>query len=347
MNSRLGRGDAPRRATMKDVAARAGVGLSTVSRVVSGKGGVTAAKVKAVERAILELDFSRNDFAHTLRTGTAATIGMVVTNISDPFFSALIGGVEEQARARDQLVLVASATDDQEEAARVIRRLLQRRLDGLIIVAPEDADLRFLEGEQRNGLPLVFVDQPPAHLVADLVVVDNEGGAAGAVHHLAEAGHRRIACFAHTSGRYTSERRRVGFERGLAEVGLKADPALVVSVADDVDACAEALLEMSRLPAPPTAIFSTNSRTTKAILAALRLLGMSPALVGFDDFDLAVLMDPPTTTIAQDPHASGRAAAELLFSRIAGAVGPVQRITLATRLIARGSGELPPLQNHD
>lgn len=333
---------AHRRATMKDVAALAGVGLSTVSRVVSGKGGVAAAKVRAVERAVRELNFSRNDFAHTLRTGTSATIGLVVTSIEDPFYAALIGGVEERARARDQLVLVASATDDHVEAERVLRRLLQRRLDGLIVVAPEEADLRFLQDEQRAGTPIVFVDRPPAHLDVDLVLVDNEGGSSAAVRHLHKAGHRRIACFAHVSGEYTARHRVQGYYQGLREAGLPIDHALVVSVADEVDVCTEALLELSRIADPPTAVFATNGRTVKALLGAQRLLGSQLALVGFDDFDLAVLMTPPTTTVVQDPAAIGRAAADLLFSRIAGRVGPAQRIILATRIAERGSGEQPP-----
>ena len=335
---------ATRRATMKDVAARAGVGLSTVSRVVSGKGGVAPPKVRAVEKAVRELNFSRNDSAHTLRTGSSATIGMVVTNISDPFFSALIKGVEERARERDLVVLVASVTDDAAEAERVVKRLLRRSLDGLILVAPEGSDLSFLKNQA--GTPIVFVDQPPGdHLRADLVVVDNEGGAVTAVQHLFDVGHRRIACFAHESGRYTSARREAGYYQGLKRVGMPADRALVVSVEDDVNVCAEALLELSRLPDPPTAIFSTNGRTTRAILGAQRLLGSHLALVGFDDFDLAELMNPPTTTIAQDPVAIGAAAADLLLSRIDGRAGPTQRIILGTRLVERGSGELPP--HHD
>jgi len=337
-------GKSPRRATMKDVAARAGVGLSTVSRVVSGKGGVALTKVRAVEKAVRELNFSRNDSAHTLRTGSSAMIGMVVTNISDPFFAALIKGVEGRARERGLVVLVTSVTDDAAEAARVVKRLLRRSLDGLILVAPEGADLAFLE--DHRDTPVVFVDQPPGdQLSADLVVVDNEGGAITAVEHLYAAGHRRIACFAHESGRYTSVRREVGYYQGLKRVGLASDRALVVSVEDDVHVCAEALLELSRLADPPTAVFTTNGRTTRAVLGAQRLLGSRLALVGFDDFDLAELMDPPTTTIAQDPVAIGEAAAELLLSRIGGRGGPAQRITLGTRLVERGSGEQPP--HHD
>ncbi|BDZ40209.1 LacI family transcriptional regulator [Microbacterium suwonense] len=327
---------------MKDVAARAGVGLSTVSRVVSEKSGVSRAKRRAVERAIAELGYSRNEFAHTLRTGSARTIGVVVTRISDPFYAQLVSTIEERAQERDLLVLVASAGDDPVEGERVLRRMLTRRLDGLIVVAHEEADVSFLAAEKEAGTRIVFVDRPPRGLHADLIAVDNERGAADAVAHLVQAGHRVIACLAHTSGRFTSERRQAGFRQGLRDAGLPARPELIVAVDDDVDACVEALRELWSLDDPPTALFTTNSRTTKAVLKALRLLDAHPALVGFDDFDLAELMNPPVTTIAQDPWAIGDAAAGLLFDRIAGLAGPERRITLGTRLIVRGSGELPP-----
>ncbi|MFE6734862.1 LacI family DNA-binding transcriptional regulator [Microbacterium sp. NPDC057650] len=334
-----GRGGRP---TMKDVAARAGVGLSTVSRVVSGKVGVSRAKTRAVERAIAELGFSRNDFAHTLRTGSARTIGAVVTRISDPFYSELVGAIERRAQERDLLVLVASAGDDPAEGERVLRRILSRRLDGLIVVAHEEAEVSFLTAELAAGTPIVFVDRPPQHLQADLIVVDNERGAAEAVAHLVQAGHRSIACLAHTSGRFTSERRQTGFRQGIKDAGLPPRPELIVAVDDDVDVCVEALRELASLDDPPTALFTTNSRTTKAVLKALRLLDDHPALVGFDDFELAELMTPPVTTIAQDPWAIGEAAADLLFDRIAGLAGPERRIVLGTRLVERGSGETPP-----
>ena len=141
-----------------------------------------------------------------------------------------------------------------------------------------------------------------------MVVVDNERGAASAVKHLVSAGHRRIACVAHASGRFTSETRQKGYTHGLRESGLKVDPALIVSVEDEVDVCVEALQELAAMPDPPTALFTTNSRTTKAILKAQRLLGRRTALVGFDDFDLAELMDPPTTTVSQDAWMIGEAA---------------------------------------
>ncbi|GAA3922062.1 LacI family DNA-binding transcriptional regulator [Microbacterium invictum] len=299
-------------------------------------------KVRAVERAVRELEFSRNEFARTLRTGTAATIGMLVTNISDPFFAAVIDAVEEQVRARDQLLLVASSSDDADEGIRVLRRLTRSRVDGLIVVVPETADLSFLQRQQDAGMPVVFVDQPSGGVSGDLVLSDNEGGMAEAVRHLAAAGHRRIACIAHVGGRYTSERRQDGYFQGLTAAGLAHDAALVVEVEDSVSACAAALAELTGQPDPATAVVTTNSRTTKAVLEALRLTRQRLSLVSFDDFDLAVLMDPPVTAIAQDPVAIGHAAADLLFDRIAGLGGAVRRIVIGTRLIERGSGEQPP-----
>ncbi|WP_460801041.1 LacI family DNA-binding transcriptional regulator [Microbacterium sp. GXF6406] len=334
--------DGGRRPTMKDVAARAEVGLSTVSRVVSGKGGVTSSKVRAVERAVRELGYSRNEFAHTLRTGSARTIGVIATRVSDPFYSEMIAAVEARAQRHDLLVLVASSGDDPREGERVLRRVLGRRLDGVIVVAHEETDHAFLVPERDAGMPIVFVDRPPIGMAADIVMVDNEGGAGDAVRHLVAAGHRRIACIAHVSGRYTSERRQHGYAAALSAAGIRVDPALIVTVEDEVGVCVEALGEMFALAQPPTALFTTNSRTTKTVLKALRLLGCSPALVGFDDFDLAELMEPPTTTISQDPWSIGDAAAQLLLERIAGLPGPWRRVDLGTRLIVRGSGEQAP-----
>ncbi|MEJ1087966.1 LacI family DNA-binding transcriptional regulator [Microbacterium sp. Mu-80] len=164
--------DATGRPTMKDVAAHAGVGLSTVSRVVSGSTGVSRAKRQSVERSIAALGYSRNDFAHTLRTGSARTIGVAVTRISDPFYAQIIEAVESRAQERDLLVLVASAGDDPAEGEQVLRRMLSRRLDGLIVVAPEESDMGFLAPERAVGTPIVFVDR---HLFALFLSDANQG----------------------------------------------------------------------------------------------------------------------------------------------------------------------------
>ena len=266
---------------------------------------------------------------------------MVVTRISDPFYARVVSAIEERAQGRGSLALIASATDDAVEAERVVGRLLQRRLDGLIAVLPEQADVSALARAIDRGTPVVFVDRPPLDLDCDQVVADNVSGTALAVRQLVDHGHRRIACFAHATGMLTAGERVRGFREGLDAAGIDADDRLVVVVPDDPDRCAQAWGAMRALDDPPTAIVTTNSRTTVAVLAALGAEAHHVAMVGFDDVSYAPLLDPPLTTVAQDPEAIGHEAADLLFDRIAGLTGARRRIMIGTRLIARGSGEIP------
>lgn len=327
---------------MKDVASRAGVGLSTVSRVVSGVGGVSPAKERAVLQAIRALGYTRNDFARQLRMGTTSSIGMLVTELSDPFFATMVHAVEATAAGRDSLLLAASATDDPKRATRVLEQFAGRRMDGMIIVSPEAGDLSPLLRELDAGTPVVFVDRPPIGLVADEVLIDNEAGAESAVRHLIAHGHREIACIAHVSGEFTSAARRTGHERALRDAGISPDPRLVAAIEDTVPASVAALRTMLELEHPPTAVFATNRRTTLVVLQAMRTLGVRLAFVGFDDFEFSTLTAVPTTVVAQDPQGTGHAAAGMLFDRLSGYRGPTRRFVLETRLIVRGSGEIPP-----
>lgn len=324
-----------RRATMKDVAALAGVGLSTVSRVVANRPGVKAEKVRKVEAAIAELNFTRNDFARTLRTGSAGTIGVVVTRLADPFYAQLAHAVEERAGAEDMLVLIASASDDPTEAERVLQRIVRRRLDGLVVVVPEGADVRFLQSEIEGGTPVVLVDRPAAGVHSDEVVADNVNGMVAAVDHLVAAGHTRIACIVHTSGAFTADARRSGFVAGLKKHGIAYDESLVLTLAESAEVIAPALSELLASADAPTALVTTNGPMSKETLRAMRALDITLPLVGFDDLDDADLWAHPITAIAQDPVAMGEKAADLLIARIRGLEGPRQRIVLGTHLIAR------------
>lgn len=324
----------PRRATMKDVAALAGVGLSTVSRVVAGTTGVRADKVRRVERAIAELNFTPNHFASTLRTGNTATIGVIVTRLSDPFFAQLAHAVQERAQSEDMLVLIASTSDDPQEASRVVQRIVSRRLDGLIVVVPEGTDPSFLQQEIGGGTPIVLVDRPMAGIVADEVIADNAAGMALAVDHLVAQGHTRIGCLVHTVGTFTADARRDGFTAAMSAHGLSSD--LIATVLEDADAIAPVLSHMLAAENPPTAVVTTNSPTTKATLRAIRSVGATLTLVGFDDLDDADLMERSVTTIAQDPANLGQHAAELLMMRIRGIDAPIRRVVMGTRLVTRG-----------
>lgn len=320
---------------MKDVAALAGVGLSTVSRVVGGHPGVKADKVARVQAAIRELRFTRNDSARNLRTGNAATIGVVVTRLSDPFYAQLAHAVEERAQADGMLALIASSSDDPRDAEAVLRRVTRRRLDGLVVVVPEGADVTFLQSEIDGGTPVVLVDRPAAGVDADHVVVDNVQGMKSAVDHLVNAGHERIACILHTTGQYTADARLQGYRLGLAENGLRFDDDIVARVIEDAPAVAQVLASMLGAPHPPTAVITTNSPMTKVALRAFALVKTWLPIVGFDDLEDADLFAHPVTTVAQDPIAMGQQAAELLIERITNPQSARRRVVLGTQIVPR------------
>src|SRR5512146_2327061 len=189
---RSGHGRAPARGrpTMVDVARRAGVSLKTVSRVVNEEPGVQARTGRKVQAAIAALGFRRNDGASALRRGTSTrSLGVLLENVSDPFYSTLTRAVEEVALRHDYLVLTGSSDEDAARERRLALAFCARRVDGLIIV-PTPSDHRYLAQEVRAGTHVVFADRPAAGLSADAVLVDNAGGTRLAVEHLAAHGHR-------------------------------------------------------------------------------------------------------------------------------------------------------------
>jgi LacI family transcriptional regulator len=174
------------------------------------------------------------------------------------------------------------------------------------------------------------------------VLSDNAGGACAGVLHLISQGHRRIGYIGDDPGIYTAALRHRGYLDALAQAGLAARDAWTAMAAPDAAGITGALARMLAGPDPVTALFCGNNRVTVLALRALAATGRRLALVGFDDLELADLLTPGISVVAQDPAEMGRIAAELLFRRLAGEGGQARRIELATRLIARGSGEIPP-----
>lgn len=185
--------DIPRtaRPTMKDVAARAGVGLKTVSRVVNEEPGVTEDTISRVQAAIDALGFRRNDSARLLRKGRTASIGLVLEDLADPFYSPLSRAVEDLARAHSTLLFTGSSAEDADREQELVLAFCARRVDGLVIV-PASEDHRYLEPEIAAGVATVFVDRPAEGIDADVVLSDNAGGTREGVAHLIAHGHRRI-----------------------------------------------------------------------------------------------------------------------------------------------------------
>ncbi len=333
-----------RRATMKQVAALAGVSLSTVSRVVNGDPAVRADLAERVRRAVDALGYRHNAAASALRRadGLSSSIGLIVEDVANPFFSSVQRGIEDVARDRGVLTF-AGSSDERPERERLLAEALGARgVDGLVI-APAANDHGFLLRDRAAGMAIVFVDRPGRFIDADAVLTDNAGGAARAVDHLVAAGHRRIAFVGDRPELYTARERLRGFQSALARHGLAAPAQLVRHTLSRATNAYETMRELLQATDPPTAVFTSQNLITIDAVRALHDLGLqrAVALVGFDDVTLGDVVEPGVTVLAQDPAGLGRAAAELLFSRIDGFAGPSREIVLAPRLVARGSGELP------
>ncbi|WP_407554228.1 LacI family DNA-binding transcriptional regulator [Streptomyces sp. Pv4-95] len=332
------------RPTMKDVAARAGVGLKTVSRVVNGEPGVTPDTERRVQEAITSLGFRRNDSARILRKGRTASIGLVLEDLADPFYGPLSRAVEEVARSHGALLINGSSAEDPAREQELALALCARRVDGLVVI-PAGDDHRYLEPEIAAGIATVFVDRPAGKIDADVVLSDNFGGAQDAVAHLIAHGHRRIGFIGDQPRIHTARERLRGYRTAMAAAGLPVDDSWVSLGPTAPERVRDAATAMLDSPEPVTALFAGNNRVTVTVV---RVLGERPhqvALVGFDDFELADLVQPAITVVAQDAARLGRTAAQLLFRRLEGVDDLPQRVDIPTRLIARGSGELRPVES--
>ncbi|CAN5564522.1 LacI family DNA-binding transcriptional regulator [soil metagenome] len=329
------------RPTLRDVATVAGVSFKTVSRVINDEAGVRPETAERVMVAVRQLGFQRNTIASSLKRGVSRdTIGLVIEDVSNPFFATVARAVEEVTRDRGLLVIMASSDEDRTRERSVIASLVNRRVNGLLIV-PIGHDHRYLAREMRLGMATVFLDRPPGHLRADTVLVDNAGGARTAVEHLLAHGHRRIAVLTDSLDVYTMAERFAGYQTALHGAGLPTDGRLAVHGCHDIRDADAATTHLLELPDPPTAMFTTNNRMTVGAVTAITRSRRRVALVGFDDFELASSLATPVSVVSADNDRLGRLGAELLLRRMNGWTGKPERVVLDTSLIQRGSGEIP------
>src|SRR6266545_3589380 len=311
-------GSAARVPTMRDVAALAGVSIKTVSRVVNQEPGVAPELVGRVLDAV----------------------GLLLEDISNPFSSALHRAIEDVARHRGTLVLAGSSDEDPDRQQELLHALVSRRVDGLIAV-PASGNQNALLRERRLGRPMVLVDRLAPE--ADSVVVDNRAGVGQALRHLVAHGHRRIAFLGDLRSIWTATERHAGYVEALAAEGIMLNPHLVRMDVHGIDVAEAIVRELVAAADPPTALLAGQNLITIGAIHALQRLGWQHrvALVGFDDFPLADLLNPAVSVIAQDPTGLGQAAAELLFARVDGDRTPPRHVVVPTRLVPRGSGEIP------
>ena len=332
------------RATIRDVAALAQVGIKTVSRVINDEANVAPQTRERVERAIRALNFQPHQGAGALRRSDrkTLTIGLLLDAVDNPFSATINRAVEAVASRHETAVFAASFDDDPQRERRLIEAFTRRRVDGLILTTYSH-DVGYLQGEREQGTPIVFVDRIPAGMVADAVVSDNYESAAAATRHLLRAGHRRIAHLGDDLHISTARDRRRGYDDAMAVAGLES---LTLDIADlsTQDEAAAAVHQLLATGSPPTALFTSQNMITIGAIRALHALGRQHeiAMIGFDDVLLADVIAPALTVMAQDPTKIGTLAAERLFARLDGDLSLAATTIVPTRLITRGSGEIKP-----
>jgi LacI family transcriptional regulator len=332
---------------MREVAALAGVSIKTVSRVVNGEAGVSHDLTRRVEQAATQLDYHPNLAASNLRRSErrTGTVGLMLEDVANPFSATIHRAIWDAATERHMAVLASSLDEDPVRERDMARAMILRRVDGLVIV-PSGDDQSYLRTHIDAGMSIVFVDRPPSFLDADSVVAANRSGAREATEHLIAHGHRRIAFLADLDQIATAVERRKGYMDAMRSAGLPVDDRLVQGDLHTREMAQAAAEEMLRLPADtaPTAFFASQNLVTIGTIHTLHRHDLQHlvALVGFDEVELADLLEPGVTVVANHPYRMGQEAAEVLFARIDGYRGPSEHRVVPTRLIVRGSGEIGP-----
>ena len=328
-----------RRARITDVATLAGVSIKTVSRVVNDEPGVLPDTRERVISAVRELAFVPDAGARLLKKGDHDAIGIVLDAISDPFFASLVSVLEELALEQGLSVLFASTGYDGAREREQVARLAGHRLRGLV-VAPVAMSTPEFEALRRR-VPVVCVDR--AREGIDSVVVDDFGAALEATRSFLARGHRRIGFIGDIDRYPTVATRLAGFRAALDEAGIAWDDSLVLDdegTRENAEAVTRAFLERADAP---TAVFCATSRSAIAAVRVIRDAGLeTPALISFGDFELASALTPGITCVDHDPKLIGAATFHRLMELTADHHAEAQRIVVPTRLVPRGSGELPP-----
>lgn len=302
--------------TIKDVAQLANVSPTTVSYVINGTRYVTPATEARILAAIKELDFHPDFVARSLRARRTLTVGLIVSDISNPFYADIVRGAQDVLTPLHYTLILSNTDEAPDRELETLTLLRQKKVDGLIAVATgANADAFYKSSEA--GLPIVLVDRrlPDDRLCT--ILVDDEHGAYEATRHLLRLGHRRIGIVLGKIGISTTDSRRAGFEAALRDYGIEVDPACVVSGHSTMEGGLAASRILLNLKDRPTAIFATNNLMTVGLFFAIKehqlRCPQDIAVVGFDDIVWLSAFTPALTTVAQPSYELGKQAAELLW----------------------------------
>jgi DNA-binding LacI/PurR family transcriptional regulator len=322
--------------SIKEVAEMAGVSVGTVSHVITGSVNVSEPLRMKVQAAIRKLNYHPNHVARSLKTSRTRTLGIIVPDLTIPFFPRVIRGAEAAARKRDYSLIAVNSDDDGERQKDLLSLLRSQRVEGiLLVVAAAPTPLNQISLILDAGIPVVCLDRIPDRVPVDSVSVEDLEAADMGVSHLIEMGHRRIAIVTGPLALKNERRRLQGYHQALQRAGIKIDKQLIwtgnLRPADVEVLCRTRLAS----PPPPDAVFSTNGPTALATLRAFRECGLRTpediAFATFDELNVDDLFTPSITTVVQPAYDIGFRAAEILLDRIN---DPAESATVMLRLPA-------------
>jgi LacI family transcriptional regulator len=304
---------------IKEVAKRAGVSASTVSRVLTGNIPVSPDARRKVLDAVQELDYHPNPLAQGLKGGHIKTIGLFIPNVRDLVFPAAIRGIEDTAKQHGYTVVLCNTDDNAEKELSYIQSLRRRFVNGFILsTARMDSD--HLQTLQKEKFPVVYLIRHLGVESMDAVVLDNFDGAYQAVVYLLQRGHRKIAIINGDMNVLLYQERFAGYRRAHQEAGVLIDERMVVQNITGWDESSKAVTNLLSLGLRPDAIFATNDPKAFGVMRAVKDFGFKIpddiSVVGFDNSDIAALLDPPLTTVAQPFYEMGVRACEKLIGLI-------------------------------
>ena len=337
--------------TIRDVARLANVSLGTVSKVIGGKGTVRPKLAQRIQIAMRALDYHPDQVARSLRVRRTQTVGVLVSDVANPFFTGVIRGVESEARIHGYAVILCDSNEDPGLENSNLDTLFARRVDGVLLIPTHAHTAR--EHLVRRRFPVVFIDRIPPSFSGSAVVADNVGAAYEATQHLIELGHQRLAIISGNLGLSNGLDRLEGFRKALQQAGLPLHDGYLQRGDFLIQSgyhCAQKLLS---LPVPPTAILSCSNQMTLGLMRALREMSIrcpdQVSIVGFDDFEWVENTNPRLTTVAQPTLEMGKQALRMLLRRMASFQKqgsnhePEEVLKLKTHLCVRDSTAPPPL----
>ncbi len=326
--------------TIKQVAARAGVSTATVSRLLSGGNYLSKESKSRIEQAMEELNYQPNRIARNLRTRTAKTVGVILSDIRNPFFTSLVRGIEDAMQKSGYTLFLCNSDEDPEKELLYLKTLREEGVAGIVLATSQTSlsGCRRLIGEQ---LPLVAVDRFPGGLDIDSVVVTNVAGARSAAQYLLDLGHERIGLINGPKNNINSIERQRGYEEAFQSRNLKLKKQLIRYTDFKPEGGYQAMRKLLELKNPPTAIFAANSMLALGALQVINEQHLSiPADISFICFDDALwttAFHPPITAVAQPTYELGTLAAKFLLDRMLNPDAEINQIALVTELIVRGS----------